>query len=128
MVHGNPISLDPMLKSLPRMITPSWCLELVLVTSSKAPFQPIMSGPLKYLTWKTAFLLAITSAQRASELHVQSCEPAYLRFSSAGMTLFTKLIFLPKVPTRTNTTCPIFVPASTTIQIKHSAYSVFDIL
>ena len=42
MVHGNPLSIDPMLKrwikclehskDIPHMITPSWCLELVLRT------------------------------------------------------------------------------------------------
>ena len=94
MVHGNPISNDPTLnrwikglehsKGIPRMITPSWCLELVLMTLSKAPFEPIMTCPLKYLTWKTTFLLAITSAHRASEMHALSCEPTYLGFSSAG--------------------------------------------
>ena len=69
------------------MITRLWCLDLVLPTLSKAPFKPIMTCPLKYLTLKKVFFLAITSAHRASEMHVLSCEPVYLRFSSAGVQL-----------------------------------------
>ena len=81
-------------KGIPRMITPSWCLELVLAALTKAAFEPIMTCPLKYLTWKTAFLLAITSTRRASEMHILSCKPAYLFFSIVGVTLFTRLSFL----------------------------------
>ena len=68
-----------------------------------------MTCPLKYLTWKTAFLLTITSAC-ASEMHMLSCEPAYFKFSNVGVTMFTRLSFRSKVPTRANTTPAIFVP------------------
>ena len=54
------------------MIMPAWCLELVLAALTKAPFEPIVTCPLKYmyLTCPTAFLLAITSTRRASEMYV----------------------------------------------------------
>ena len=71
MVQDNPLSLDPSIKrwlkrlehtkGIPRMITPTRCLELVLANLAQVPFEPITIGHLKYLTWKTAFLLAITS-------------------------------------------------------------------
>ena len=64
--------------------------------------------PTQVLTWKTALMLAITSTRRALEMHTLSCEPSYHRFPSMGVTLFTKLSFLPKVPTRANTICLIF--------------------
>ena len=83
LVHGNLLNLDPTLKrwikglkhakDIPCMITPAWCLELVLAALTKAPFEPIATCPLKYLTWKTAFLLSVTSACRASEMHALSC-------------------------------------------------------
>ena len=69
-VHGNPLSLDPSIrrwlkgfkhtKGIPCMITPTWYLELVLATLGWEPFEPITCH-LKYLTWKTVFLLAMTS-------------------------------------------------------------------
>ena len=57
-------------KDIPHMITPVWCLVLVLVAFTRAPFELIAIYSLKHLTWKTAFLLTVTSAHRASEMHV----------------------------------------------------------
>jgi len=121
MVQGQPLGLDPSIrrwikgfehtKGIPRMILPTWCLELVLATLSEPPFEPIRTCRLKYLTWKTVFLLAITSGRRASEMHALCCKPPYIRFSSAGVTLFTNLEFLPKVYTKANASRPIHVPA-----------------
>ena len=74
-----------------KLIMPTWCLELVLAALTKAPFDPIE-------TWKTVFLLVITSVCRASELHALC-----IRFSSGGVTLFTRLEFLPNVYTKANT-------------------------
>ena len=118
LVHGNLLSLDPTLESwikslehtkgIPCMIRSMQCLELVLAALTKAPFEPIATCPLKYLIWKTAFLLAITSARRASEMHALSCKAPYLRFSNAGVK-FTRLGFLPKVRTKVNMFRPIFV-------------------
>ena len=72
------------------MITPSWCLELILAALIKAPFEPIASSLLKYLTWKTDFLLDITSTATASEMHALCYKPPYIRFSNAGMMLCTR--------------------------------------
>ena len=88
----------------------AWYLELVLAALTKALFEPIETCRLKYLTWKTAFLLAITSGHRASEMHALCYKSPYLRFSSAGVTLFMRLGFLPKVYTNANVSRPIFVP------------------
>ena len=119
LVHGNLLSQDPVLKrwingleyskGIPDMITPTRCLELVLATLTKDPFEPIVTCSLKYLTWKTAFLL-VTSARSASEMHALRCKALYIRFSNAGVTLFTKLGFHPKVATKANTSRPICVP------------------
>ena len=49
--------------------TPSWNLSLVLHQLTKAPFEPIKEASLKYLTFKTVFLLALGSGKRRSEIH-----------------------------------------------------------
>ena len=48
---------------------PSWNLSLVLHQLTKAPFEPIKEASLKYLTFKTIFLLALGSGKRRSEIH-----------------------------------------------------------
>ena len=98
MVHGSLLSMDATLKrwvkglkhskGIPRMITPVWCLELVLAAFTKASFDPIATCLLKYLTWKTVFLLAIAYACRVCEMHALSYKTPYLRFSNAVVTLF----------------------------------------
>ena len=51
------------------MIMLAWCLELVLAVLTKALFEPIRTCRVKYLTWKMAFLLVITSGHRASKMN-----------------------------------------------------------
>ena len=48
---------------------PSWNLSLVLHQLTKAPFEPLRKASLKYLTFKTVFLLALGSGKRRSEIH-----------------------------------------------------------
>ena len=48
---------------------PSWNLSLVLHQLTKAPFELIKEASLKYLTFKTVFLLALGSGKRRSEIH-----------------------------------------------------------
>ena len=48
---------------------PSWNLSLVLHQLTKAPFEPLKESPLKHLTFKTVFLLALGSGKRRSEIH-----------------------------------------------------------
>ena len=90
---------------------PTCCLELVLIALTKVPFEHIEICHLKYLTWKTVFLLAITSGHRDSKLHALCCRILYIWFTSAGVTRFTNLQFLLKVYTKANVSQPIYVPA-----------------
>ena len=48
---------------------PSWDLSLVLRSLMRAPYEPIRLASLRDVTLKTAFLLALASARRVSELH-----------------------------------------------------------
>ena len=48
---------------------PKWNLSIVLNELTKAPFEPMKDTDLKYFTLKTAFLLALASGKRRSEIH-----------------------------------------------------------
>ena len=48
---------------------PKWNLSLVLNELTKAPFEPMKDTDLKHLTLKTAFVLALASGKRRSEIH-----------------------------------------------------------
>ena len=48
---------------------PKWNLSVVLNELTKAPFEPMKDSDLKHLTLKTAFLLALASGKRRSEIH-----------------------------------------------------------
>ena len=48
---------------------PKWNLSVVLNELTKAPFEPMKDTDLKHLTLKTAFLLALASSKRRSEIH-----------------------------------------------------------
>ena len=56
----------------PRSTVPPWDLALVLNALRKTPFEPLQSCNLKYLTFKTVFLVAFATAARRSELHAIS--------------------------------------------------------
>ena len=48
---------------------PKWNLSVVLNELTKVPFEPMKDTDLKHLTLKTAFLLALASGKRCSEIH-----------------------------------------------------------
>ena len=48
---------------------PKWNLPLVSQRLTQPPFEPQEEAALKFLTWKTVFLLALASGKRWSEIH-----------------------------------------------------------
>ena len=48
---------------------PKWNFSVVLNELTKAPFEPMKHTDLKHCTFKTAFLLALASCKRRSEIH-----------------------------------------------------------
>ncbi|XP_029924002.1 uncharacterized protein LOC115371027 [Myripristis murdjan] len=80
---------------------PPWDLDVVLGALQSPPFEPLRGADLKWLSIKTAFLLAITSARRVSELHALSVHGDCCRFSSDGSSVVLRPnpAFLPKVLT-----------------------------
>ena len=49
-----------------------YLLGIVLEALSKPPYEPLQEASFKHLTLKTVFLLAMASAGRLGELHVQA--------------------------------------------------------
>jgi hypothetical protein len=77
-------------------IVPSWDLHVVLQALAGAPFEPLNSASLKYLTLKTAFLLAITSAARVSELQALDSHPDLSWVVKSHALLRLNPAFIPK--------------------------------
>ncbi|KAL3966727.1 ryanodine receptor 1 [Sarotherodon galilaeus] len=87
--------LRPVLKSS----VPAWDLSLVLEALCSPPFEPIESVDMKFLSYKTALLLALASAKRVGDLHALSVHPACTQFSPDGhkVVLRPNAAYFPKV-------------------------------
>lgn len=88
---------------------PAWDLTLVLQALCRFPFEPLAQAELKWVAYKTAFLLAITSAKRVGELHALSVSSSCLRWNhdKSSVTLWPNPAFLPKVLCRSYLNQPI---------------------
>ena len=76
---------------------PGWSLLPVLKALCEGPWEPLETVDLKFITLKTVFLLAITSAHRVSELQALSLDQGCYRFASQDiLVLHTNFDFIPK--------------------------------
>ena len=57
----------------------NWDLPTVLWALCDFPFEPMNSAEMKYVTWKTVFLVALASASRVSEIQALSVGKTHLR-------------------------------------------------
>ncbi|KAK0154023.1 hypothetical protein N1851_003886 [Merluccius polli] len=80
---------------------PGWDLPTVLTSLTVGPYEPILNADLRSLSLKTAFLLALCSAKRVSELCALSISDDCLRWQAGGasVSLWPNPAFLPKVLT-----------------------------
>ncbi|KAL0198781.1 hypothetical protein M9458_007321, partial [Cirrhinus mrigala] len=80
---------------------PSWDLSLVLTALRQAPFEPLQSVELKFLSIKTLLLLALASIKRVGDLHAFSVDESCLEFGPADsqVTLRPRPGYVLKVPT-----------------------------
>ncbi len=80
---------------------PSWDLALVLRALQIAPFEPLQSVELKFLSMKTLLLTALASIKRVGDLHAFSVDKLFLEFGPAdsSATLRPRPGYVPKVPT-----------------------------
>ncbi|KAK3555151.1 hypothetical protein QTP86_009985, partial [Hemibagrus guttatus] len=78
---------------------PSWDLSVVLNRLLEAPFEPMESASEKFLTLKTALLLALASLRWVGDLQALSVAPTCLEFApdmSKGI-LHPRARYVPKV-------------------------------
>ncbi len=68
-------------------LIPSWDLGIVLKALTEPPFEPLDEIRMEFLTLKTAFLLAVSSVKRVSEIHAFSVHPACLRLGEEGSSI-----------------------------------------
>ncbi|XP_044300087.1 shieldin complex subunit 1 isoform X1 [Varanus komodoensis] len=94
-----------------RPVMPTWSLSVVLQELTRAPFEPLVTIDLRLVSWKKAFLVAVTSARRASELCVVRLDPPYLNFHREKVVLRMDPSFLPKVTTSFHMGQDIVLPA-----------------
>ena len=120
---GNRIGSNPVLSELirsfelqrpvQRSLTPKWDLSWVLVCLQKPPFEPLDKASKFHVTIKTAFLLALATAKRCSEIHALAMDSQHLRFnqSDGSVSLILKSGFLAKNQLPSVKPDPIVVPS-----------------
>ena len=67
-------------------LLPEWELPLVLDLLKRPPFEPLSLAPLKYLTWKSLFLVAITTFRRASDIQALKLGSWNISIQKRGIT------------------------------------------
>jgi hypothetical protein len=115
-----PIMQEPLVKDFLKGVTnrrprvrepfPTWDLNMVLNALLEPPYEPLEKASLKNVTIKTAFLIAITSAKRGSEIHALDVREEWCRVRPTGAYLRTNPFFLPKVRTEGNINAVISLP------------------
>jgi hypothetical protein len=82
-----------------RSLLPTWDVNVDLKFLEAEPFEPLQRASLHALTFKTVFLVALTSVRRCSELQALGRNAPYIRFENGAVRLRTVLGFLPKTAT-----------------------------
>ena len=95
-----------------------WNLSVVLSELTKAPFEPMKDTDLKHLTLKTAFLLALASGKRRSEIHAWVANKVSNLSQWEKVALFPSSDFIAKnqlAREGSQSAFPVTIPALTTI-------------
>ena len=61
-------------RSLPR-----WDLSVVLSVMAEKPFEPLDKADIKFITWKTVFLVSLATGRRRSEIHAIIYDKVYFK-------------------------------------------------
>lgn len=91
------------------VLTPEWDLPLVLRKLKQAPFEPLKHVHLKYVCWKTAFLIAITSFRRCSDIQSLCIGEENITVQKKGLTFLRKGLSKQDRPSHFGS--KIFIPA-----------------
>ncbi|XP_058041733.1 uncharacterized protein LOC131199706 [Ahaetulla prasina] len=89
---------------------PTWRLNAVLTALTRTPFEPLRESSLRFLSLKVAFLIAITSARRISELSALSVRHDLCKFFNDRVVLRLDSTFLPKVNSQFHRAQEIVLP------------------
>lgn len=112
----------------PRSVPPpSWNLELVLDTLTRAPFEPLATCP-QSMTLKVVFLLAITSARRVSELAALLVVLPYTIFNRDNIILHSHPSFIAKVCSDFHVNEPIVLPSFYPKPHSTTRHTIFHLL
>ncbi len=88
---------------------PEWDLPLVLEVLKQPPFEPLKIASLKYLTWKTVFLIAITTFRRVSDIQSLRIGDGNINVQKKGLTFIRH--GLSKQDRPSHDSSKIFVPS-----------------
>jgi integrase len=116
---GPDLSINPILRELinslkinaskPAIKVPQWDIYLVLEALKGPPFEPASTCTIAHWSYKTAFLLALATAKRRSELH--AIEFQATRWEKDAVQLFLLPEFIAKNQRPGEEFPPIVVPA-----------------
>ena len=100
-----------------RKLLPNWNLSIVLKALLKPPFEPIATCSLRYLTWKTTFLVALASGRRRSEIHALCFDSDHFKQNQDQtiLKLYPDPNFVPKNQAANTIASPIRIPALTNV-------------
>ena len=94
-----------------RHLIPAWDLGQVLHMLTGPPFKPIGQATLLHMSIKLAFLLAVATSQRGSELQALSTATGHIRWEPGGVRFVPTVGFLTKNQTASFDPPDIFVPS-----------------
>lgn len=66
-------------------LLPEWNLDKILEMLKKKPFEPMKKAELKFITWKTVFLIAITTFRRCSDIQALRLGDGNISVHSRGV-------------------------------------------
>lgn len=66
-------------------LVPEWNLKQVLDSLCEAPFEPMFKASLKYITWKSVFLTAISTFRRCSDIQALRTDEGYMSILPEGI-------------------------------------------
>ena len=73
-----------------KRLVPEWDLLVILGCLKEKPFEPLKDASLKFLTWKTCFLVAITTFRRCRDLQALQLGEGLVNVQKQGVTFIRK--------------------------------------
>ena len=105
-LNDSDLGKDPQLSSLianfardqsaDRVVAPEWDLAFVLGALLEDPFEPLDKAEIKYLTYKTVFLLALATGKRRGEIHAMRRDTVQRQEHWQSVTIFPDASFVAK--------------------------------